>query len=680
MEIKRLMVSAPTSYGKTFLMREILLLNKERYSTILLVFPTVALLQENAVEMIRFRKEMGLNFEIIKSVDGEINFNNKNIFVFTPERALQLLATYPDIKIDFFFFDEVYKIDEDYCNDELDEKNVEDDVEDEKISFLDVNRGKAFRIALYLLTKMVPEYYLAGPNLDSENFKSGMQEFLKKNKIHLKEILFEPTLRIGYIHKGSKLMELNPLRKTPGSDEIIPFHVTNLSSIVNERIYEVVQYIEKNSFGKTLLYCTTPAKASEYSNRLAERVSSKKFVPDGDAKELIEHIKRRYSIDKSADRWSFINVLENGYGMHHGKLPKYIQAEVLKQFNSGQFDVLFCTSTIVEGVNTNAQNVVILNASKGGEKLTVFDIKNIRGRAGRYYHNFIGRVFYIEKEVFKIVETGNSPLDFKTYSTQKLDSIDIDNADLVDLSKPNYDIKVLRMQSSEFALPNEICIKNRLVKREDQEKLFKELMKTETFKAIKDIVKNTDCESFLKYNWLRKILEVFVSADLIAEPVKIRFIGAAYGYYKNGFRSVLEYEFKQIGKGKYKPKNIDQAYSNAFKTLKDTIEHKIPKTLSLFEAVFIYAADQKGVRAPSFNLSKVKRFYETGVRSVLGEELIEKGFPIDTIRDIETQFPKLMVMQIKDSMDYCLEHREKISKILDSYEKKLINNAFKEMG
>lgn len=39
---RRLLVSAPTSYGKTFLMREIVFLNKDRYNNILLVFPTVA--------------------------------------------------------------------------------------------------------------------------------------------------------------------------------------------------------------------------------------------------------------------------------------------------------------------------------------------------------------------------------------------------------------------------------------------------------------------------------------------------------------------------------------------------------------------------------------------------------------------------------------------------------------
>ena len=55
LSIKRMLVSAPTSYGKTFIMREILYLNREKYNNILLVFPTVALLHENAENMERLR-------------------------------------------------------------------------------------------------------------------------------------------------------------------------------------------------------------------------------------------------------------------------------------------------------------------------------------------------------------------------------------------------------------------------------------------------------------------------------------------------------------------------------------------------------------------------------------------------------------------------------------------------
>ena len=57
-----------------------------------------------------------LNYNIINSVTEVIDPNEKNIFIFTPERAIQLMALYPDIKIDFFFFDEMYKEDEDFAS------------------------------------------------------------------------------------------------------------------------------------------------------------------------------------------------------------------------------------------------------------------------------------------------------------------------------------------------------------------------------------------------------------------------------------------------------------------------------------------------------------------------------------------------------------------------------------
>ena len=66
---RRLLVSAPTSYGKTFLMREILYVNRNRYKNILLVFPTVALLLENAGVMSWFVKKFNLDYRIIKTVD-----------------------------------------------------------------------------------------------------------------------------------------------------------------------------------------------------------------------------------------------------------------------------------------------------------------------------------------------------------------------------------------------------------------------------------------------------------------------------------------------------------------------------------------------------------------------------------------------------------------------------------
>ena len=383
LDIKRMLISAPTSYGKTFIMREILYLNQEKYKNILLVFPTVALLRENALNMEELNQDKKMGYNVIKSIDREIDCQDRNIFVLTPERAMQLLAQYPNIEIDFFFYDEMYKIDEDYCNDETDDNDEKKNSYAER-TFLDEARAKTFRICLYLLSKRVKDYYLAGPNLKREKFGKGMQRYIAENNIQVKEIEFEPTKRI-MVKAYNKVIDEDytnlPYIEKPG--------IVKIHSKVNDRICDVVNYIEQKGYGATILYCTTPAKANEYATKLAENHQGN-VVKNERFSEFIEHLKRNYNIDGSINEWSFVNVLEMGFGMHHGKMPKYIQKEILDLFNEGIFNLLFCTSTIVEGVNTNAKNMVVLNHSKGTKELTVFDFKNIIGRAGRYYHNFVG--------------------------------------------------------------------------------------------------------------------------------------------------------------------------------------------------------------------------------------------------------------------------------------------------
>lgn len=681
----RLLVSAPTSYGKTFLMREIVFLNKDRYKNILLVFPTVALLLENAQEMTNFVQEHQLNYSIIKTVDEVSDDEQSKIFVFTPERALQLISSFPELKIDFFFFDEVYKIDEDYCADPLDEHGDDDEIvvtpkrckSSSVKNFLDEDRGKTFRIALYLLAKSVDDYYLAGPNLNKEQFGDGLKRFINLNHITVKEIPFEPTLRIAVNAYSSHIQEQLPeFVSKPNCTDLVP-----VSKKVNERIQNVVSYIDQNNYGKTLLYCTTPAKAIEYSNKLSNNLGSVQIIENypKDFRCFIEHIKKEYDVDNSVNDWSLIKVLQSGFGMHHGKLPKYIQREILEQFNRGTFRILFCTSTIVEGVNTDAQNMIILNPTKGHNKLTPFDIKNIKGRAGRYYHCFVGRVFYTSKELENIESSSTLSLDFATYSNKLLDPIDIDNAELEDLTPKNAQAKQEREKyTSTFMLPEELFIQNRTVSKENQEQLLQILLQPEEYNTFRPLLLHSvKVEDFLKYRWITKILTLFYKAGLIDETTSKRYSAVANDYYSKGFNGLLKYELSRYQKGKLK--SVDKAYSEAFKSVRDILEHKIPKILSLFQSVILFVAEQQDDHPDSFSLSHVRRYYETGVRSPLGEALIEYGFPTDAIRRIEKKYPLLLKLTVHEAKDFCRAHYRDVFQLLDEYERDLFSKAMRTL-
>lgn len=676
---RRLLVSAPTSYGKTFLMREIVFRNRKRYKNILLVFPTVALLLENAGVMSWFVKKNNLNYRIIKTVDAVCDDDENKIFVFTPERALQLLAAFPDLKIDFFFFDEVYKIDEDYCNDDAEENSDRQSSgtgakKYRKLQpmFLDEDRGKTFRIALYLLSKRVEEYYLAGPNLSPEHFGTGMIRFLTLNHITVKEISFEPTLRIVVNAYNSKIEE-----KLPDSLQLPTTAMIPLNSKVNEKIKDIVSYIDTCEYGQTLLYCSSPARAIEYSNNLSSNIGTTDCFdsyPD-DFKHFIEHIRKEYDINNSVDEWSLIEVLKNGFGIHHGQLPKYIQREILEQFNKGVFPLLFCTSTIVEGVNTDAKNMIILNASKGTKRLSAFDIKNIKGRAGRYHHSFVGRVYYVSRDLAKIEESDALILDFATYSDTPLGPIDIDNAEFDDLTSVNADRKAVRdKETANYMLPYDVFIKNRTISKENQEKLLVTLMDNDEYELFRPLITHsTDVENFLKYAWTKKILDLFYKAGLIDENTSKKYFAVALSYYKDGFKGILGYEIGLCNEGKIS--SIDKAYTEAFKSLRSILEHKIPKIISFFESIYIFASLQKGDDPSGFSLSHVCRYYETGVKSTLGESLAEYGFPTDAIRRLEEKHTELLHLGLPEAKQYCRKHYDSIKSQFDDYENKLFVKA-----
>ncbi len=104
----RLVVSAPTSFGKTRLLQEIIL--DRHYNRIALIMPTIALIAETVR---RFRQDKRFDdYAIVNTMSVPIG-NARCIFVLTPEKLDLLLDDNEDLQFDFFAMDEIYKIQDD---------------------------------------------------------------------------------------------------------------------------------------------------------------------------------------------------------------------------------------------------------------------------------------------------------------------------------------------------------------------------------------------------------------------------------------------------------------------------------------------------------------------------------------------------------------------------------------
>ena len=66
---------------------------------------------------------------------------------------------------------------------------------------------------------------------------------------------------------------------------------------------------------------------------------------------------------------------------------------MVRMFNAGSLPVLFCTSTLIEGVNTAAKTVLIYDKKINRTSYDFFTFSNIRGRAGRLGQHHVGQVF-----------------------------------------------------------------------------------------------------------------------------------------------------------------------------------------------------------------------------------------------------------------------------------------------
>ena len=132
----------------------------------------------------------------------------------------------------------------------------------------------------------------------------------------------------------------------------------------------------------TLVFVSSPEKA----NKLAIELSGRMDVAEETT---------------AFAQWLKLNIGENiflseaveyGFGVHHGRIPRAIAAQMVGLFNQRKLPVLLCTSTLIEGVNTSAKTVMIYDKAINRDNYDFFTFSNIRGRAGRLGQHYVGRV------------------------------------------------------------------------------------------------------------------------------------------------------------------------------------------------------------------------------------------------------------------------------------------------
>lgn len=615
----RFLLTASTSFGKTFLVYEII--RKMNYNNILLIFPSIALLSENFEKIITdssysFIKD---GYKIFTLSEAE-ELGEKNVFIYTPERYLSFLEKDKiGVKFDFIFVDEIYKIDNDF---EIDIEKKENE------------RDSIYRLTSIFVSNANSDLLLAGPyiNVQNNSFATYLRE---KEIVHIdynnyeivNKFIFQKQRGVFCCEGTSKEINLRGLK--------------NKSNTVIELVRKLLADKEN-----MILYSANRGKDQGVEYYAEKIINSISFTPHSEKfNDFLSHLKQAFSKD-----WIVYKALCKGVGIHHGLVPKYIQKEIIEFFNKGVISILISTTTITEGVNTSAKNLIVLQNKKGRTLLQPFDAKNIAGRAGRLGFHYSGNVFDVTREFASILEQNDAPLKHKNFD----DCVDKNDIDLLytdekflsanDKSRFN---EVYRLQQ-ERGIPKEILSMYKMVSWHDKICIYDSIegLAQEKRKILDIFVeKNYQYYKFFSLDGAQIIIDII-------EPIvkNDSLLGFIHKKDKNGTYSIISHYISNYLKKGFKgliafhrsKKSYDEAMHISTKFVFNILKYQIVKYFGAFNIMYKYivSKEQKKSFDDVHGIDCLLRYFEYNAISDIGRKISDYGVPtkiIDYYEALEEQ-------------------------------------------
>lgn len=388
-------LSAPTSFGKTMIISNYInkVIQTKRNCSICILVPTNALLKEISTTMkTRYEsdKVKVLIYPDIKEKDK--HFENL-IFVFTPERLVSYYAN-NSLDIDYLFVDEAQKM-------------IKPNDERSPVFYNAISYASYRGTKLFFLSPNIenPEVFLSLSDRDESSVKKISDKLVIQNRY-----LFDfGTRRVQYLNYLNEIID----------EELLQDGITSLSDAIK---HTYKSYLKDTS---TIVYFSSKAKMSEV---LLDYLDDEDKTEDEEILNLIKVVKETVH-----EKYYLVRALEHGVAYHYGQMPKVIREKIEDLFRRKVIKLIFTTSTLLEGVNIQAKNIIMTSDNNGLSDLTEEDFLNLIGRAGRFRSELYGNVICL-KGAFE-----NSQR-YKYFSSQNVSNL---NSEILSSIRGNFykDIK-----------------------------------------------------------------------------------------------------------------------------------------------------------------------------------------------------------------------------------------------
>jgi hypothetical protein len=407
------------------------------------------------------------------------------------------------------------------------------------------------------------------------------------------------------------------------------FYSTNFATVVSEVIrvtkgtndLERLVYLAKDIDDQTLIFCRSPNRVNEVAKVLIENEVCERV---GELEDAYEWMGKNFH-----DDWIFPKALLNRVGMHHGRLPRSLSQFAVRCFNKGQLKFLVCTSTLIEGVNTKAKNIIILDDTIGKQKYDFFTFNNIRGRSGRMFHHFVGKVYLFNQPPQEELPFVDFPLYTQGLATPDSLLIQLDESDLKDSSKNRLG-DVLEQK----ILPLDIIRQNSTIDPKKQVELA-EFLAT---------MPRSDAQQLL-WKGIPKWNQLTFTCKLLWDYI---YSGRA----KSGVFSAQQLAFKayalmrnpdiqtrinvELEPGKYAAESVDEAVERVFEFDRNWAGFELPRLLMALSRIQNYVFERRLKESGDYSVFAIK--LETLFRDHLCIALEEFGVPIQISEKIQKRF------------------------------------------
>lgn len=367
MNNKHFSFSGPTSLGKSFLLKNTAIDLLESQHNIVFLLPTKALLEEYLFDiraLISDRRLDGIN--VTKSVSG-VRLDYKNIMVFTQERYNSFLyeSSFSSLDVDVLFIDEAHK---------LADKQNKRSITLYKVIRKTIDTHSDVKIVFSSPVISNPESFFKTFDLNK-----------KTNSLVVKESPVTQNLYfIDLQNKSIKYFD-NVTKDT------ISFP---LDDHLNSN-FRLISEFGKN-YHSNLVFISSKMECVNRCSDFLEFMVSENFIKESDDQELISESK--FLSDFVHKDFKLAKFIRYGIAIHNGSLPIFIRKRIEDLYARKKIKYIFCTSTLLEGVNLPTQNVFIYpfpTKTQNNKSKYNLDFWNLAGRAGRYRNEMSGNIICI---------------------------------------------------------------------------------------------------------------------------------------------------------------------------------------------------------------------------------------------------------------------------------------------